>query len=346
MPDLPTSITFSAIVPAYNRAALLPRAIKSCLSQGPRLVEVIVVDDASTDNTVQVAASIDDRRVRILKHAVNRGPGAARNTGALAATGEFLVMLDSDDELLPGAIEFLAEFARNVPERVGNIASSCLRDDGEPSPWPRPAGERLFTYHDFLRFTDLLKVSDWLNCIRRQVFHTLRYHEGRVPEGVFHLDLARQHDFFLTPRFCAHVHCDADNRLSREPLPAFSSNEKLRDNALHMTRALAHVLHVHGHDLKAHAPRSYRRYCREAAGHLALLGLRRPALTFTLANLRYLDVRTVAKTLVGLVSPRYLASLLVLRARARQPGLLAQTGRAGRAGSKPRDDHTNGQMAR
>jgi glycosyltransferase involved in cell wall biosynthesis len=96
---------FSVIIPSYNRAAYLPHTLESALSQ--RLpdgaeVEVILVDDESTDNTPEVAASFGDRIVYIRQK--NRREGAARNTGAAQAHGRYFAFLDSDDFFLEGKL--------------------------------------------------------------------------------------------------------------------------------------------------------------------------------------------------------------------------------------------------
>ncbi len=87
----------SIILPTYNRADSLPTAIRSVLNQTHTEFELIVVDDGSTDGTRAVLASHRDSRVRILRHPVNRGVAAARNTGIAAATGDVLAFIDSDD---------------------------------------------------------------------------------------------------------------------------------------------------------------------------------------------------------------------------------------------------------
>ena len=99
-------VRFSVVIPTYNREGTLPRAIASVLAQTAADIEIVVVDDGSTDNTAAVARAIDDPRVTYVGQP-NRGVSAARNAGAAVATGEFLVFLDSDDELLPDAIATL-----------------------------------------------------------------------------------------------------------------------------------------------------------------------------------------------------------------------------------------------
>lgn len=90
----------SVVIPTYNRAATLGRAVGSVLSQDFRDIEVIIVDDGSTDGTEEVVASFEDKRIRFISHDVNRGVGAARNTGIEAAKGDIVAFQDSDDEWL------------------------------------------------------------------------------------------------------------------------------------------------------------------------------------------------------------------------------------------------------
>ena len=93
--------TASVIIPTYNRGVPLKRAIESVLSQQFEDFELIVVDDASTDDTEAIVERFDDSRVRYLSHRTNRGGSAARNTGIDASEGKFVAFLDDDDEWLP-----------------------------------------------------------------------------------------------------------------------------------------------------------------------------------------------------------------------------------------------------
>lgn len=88
----------SVVIPAFNRAAMIGRAVRSALEQQPHPpAEVIVVDDCSTDATARAA---EQAGARVLRHDANRGPAAARNTGIAAATQPWIGLLDSDDEWL------------------------------------------------------------------------------------------------------------------------------------------------------------------------------------------------------------------------------------------------------
>lgn len=102
---LPTSPTVSVVIPTYNRAGTLRRAIQSVLTQSYRDIELIVVDDASTDASAEILAQIDDPRMRVITHPQNKGFGGALNTGARAAKGSYIAFQDSDDEWLDGKLE-------------------------------------------------------------------------------------------------------------------------------------------------------------------------------------------------------------------------------------------------
>jgi glycosyltransferase involved in cell wall biosynthesis len=89
-------VKIAAVVPVYNRARVLGRAVESIISQSYPLTEIIIVDDGSTDEAMDVARSFDDRRIRIL-HQAHKGAAAARNLGWRSAQADFIAFLDSDD---------------------------------------------------------------------------------------------------------------------------------------------------------------------------------------------------------------------------------------------------------
>jgi len=91
-------VTVSVVIPTYQHVDVLDRAIDSALAQTLSDIEVIVVDDASTDGTIDLLESYDDQRLRYHVHEENLGGSAARNTGIEDAAGEYVAFLDSDDE--------------------------------------------------------------------------------------------------------------------------------------------------------------------------------------------------------------------------------------------------------
>ncbi len=99
----------SIIIPTYNRAHLVKRAIYSVLNQTFKNFELIVVDDGSQDNTKEVLESIDDLRVKIIFQE-NRGVSAARNKGIYESSGDIIALLDSDDEWLEDKLKVHLRF--------------------------------------------------------------------------------------------------------------------------------------------------------------------------------------------------------------------------------------------
>ncbi|GEO82841.1 glycosyltransferase family 2 protein [Pararhodospirillum oryzae] len=93
----------SVVIPAYNRAALIGRAVRSVLAQDVPVHEILVVDDGSSDDLAGALAPFG-AGVRVLRHAINQGAAAARNTGLAAARGSMIAFLDSDDAWKPGKL--------------------------------------------------------------------------------------------------------------------------------------------------------------------------------------------------------------------------------------------------
>jgi glycosyltransferase involved in cell wall biosynthesis len=106
----------SIILCTYNRAALLPNAIRSVLHQSVREWELIVIDDGSNDNTKAIVREFQSKDNRILYHfQTNKGLAKARNAGLRRATGEFLCFVDSDDALAPDHIKRRLLFLERNP---------------------------------------------------------------------------------------------------------------------------------------------------------------------------------------------------------------------------------------
>lgn len=126
----------SVIIPTHNRGDLLPRAVKSVFGQTYGSIEVIVVDDASVDDTPEVVAELEreDSRLRYVRSEINVGNAAARNIGIHRASGEVLAFLDDDDEWLPQKLEY------QLPHIEDYSLVGCLSNkDRHPAEPPRPA---------------------------------------------------------------------------------------------------------------------------------------------------------------------------------------------------------------
>ena len=155
-----TTPLLSVVIPTWNRAHLVCEAIESALNQRAGKVEVIVVDDCSTDATVALVKKSFGSRVQVLTLKARGGQGAARNAGALRASGEFVGFLDSDDIWLPGKLDAeLCVFAE-FPHAIAVISDSHNSFEGQ-----RDSSSR-FAQNGLLAATEgnvrLVDDCDWL----------------------------------------------------------------------------------------------------------------------------------------------------------------------------------------
>jgi glycosyltransferase involved in cell wall biosynthesis len=111
----------SVVIATYNRHEFLRPAIASVLDQTFQDFEVIIVDDASKDETPAVVSSLSDKRVKYVRHAANRGGSAARNTGILRADAKYVALLDDDDEWLPDKLKMQVDLLDNADLKVGIV---------------------------------------------------------------------------------------------------------------------------------------------------------------------------------------------------------------------------------
>jgi glycosyltransferase involved in cell wall biosynthesis len=116
----------SVVIPTYNRPELLKRALSSAINQTYPKLEVIVVDDASSEDVEPIIARFDDPRIKFMRHQKNRGATAARNTGIEHSQGRYLSFLDDDDEWSPDKIAAQME---DLASKGGRYKISyCLRE--------------------------------------------------------------------------------------------------------------------------------------------------------------------------------------------------------------------------
>jgi glycosyltransferase involved in cell wall biosynthesis len=164
----------SVVIPAYNYALYLERAVRSALAQEHRPLDVIIVDDGSTDDTPELGRrlAVESSSVRYIRQE-NAGLSAARNTGIRAALHPFVAFLDADDEWLPSMLCTAIAAFRAQPPETGLVACNSFRIDshgavvGEKRTASR--GDRSFTAADIL-----LKTRFMPSCVvaRRSCFDT------------------------------------------------------------------------------------------------------------------------------------------------------------------------------
>lgn len=140
----------SVIIPLYNRKHLIARCVRSVAAQTYRDLEIIIVDDGSTDDCDAVLESLacEDARIKLIRKE-NGGVSSARNAGLEAASGEYVQFVDSDDELLPSATEtalaaMVEQGADAVVFGLANVSESMVQSAGAP--------QRFLSLADFFRF--------------------------------------------------------------------------------------------------------------------------------------------------------------------------------------------------
>jgi GT2 family glycosyltransferase len=190
----------SVVIPCFNYARYLPDAVESVLTQQGVDVDVIVVDDASTDESLAVARRLAERdpRVRVLGNPANSGPVDTFNRGLAEAKGEFLVRLDADDLLTPGSLSRAVAVMQALPG-VGMVYGRPLHfTEGKlPEPRTRPTGWWVWSGWEWLA----ARCADGTNVItspevvmRRSVVDVVG---GQKP-------LAHTHDMEMWLRISAH----------------------------------------------------------------------------------------------------------------------------------------------
>jgi glycosyltransferase involved in cell wall biosynthesis len=248
---------FTIVIPAFNRAGTITRTIESVLSQDWKDVEIIIVDDGSTDATRAIAEGFASPRLRVLAHARNRGVCPARNTGIEAARGSWIVFLDSDDEFAGTvALSRMAALARTAEPEIAALWFRSRADDGALSP-PRLPALRELDYRAYLGFLEATHGlgRDMIRCVRRSCFTRLRYPDSRMLEDKFHLDFARLFRSRLHEDVLRLYHQDAPERL----VMRLGRLDPARDREFILARArgLALLLAVHGAALARTAPRVF-----------------------------------------------------------------------------------------
>ncbi|MBN9564697.1 MAG: glycosyltransferase family 2 protein [Alphaproteobacteria bacterium] len=144
----------SVIVTCYNRANTIERAIKSVCTQIHSNIEIIIVDDASTDNSLAVIASMRDPRLIFIANSANKGVGGAKNVGIQAAKGDYIAFLDSDDEWLPEKLAKQLAFIGKGQNQVCFTECFIQREDGK---------QFLRTYENFKSSLEAIASGEMYN---------------------------------------------------------------------------------------------------------------------------------------------------------------------------------------
>lgn len=221
--DVPRTTTaiISVVIPTYNRAEFVERAVRSVLGQTYTDLEVLIVDDGSTDDSRDRIETLRhaDRRIRYFCHDSNRGAQAARNTGIQAASGPYVAFLDSDNQWLPRKLERQMALFSNKSTSPGVVYCGYSKVS--------PAGDVLHEYvprHRGLVYKQTL--VDWLTdtstiVVRKDILEDIHGFDDTVSshqEWDLCIRLARECEFDFVPECLAIYHEHALPSISKDYL--------------------------------------------------------------------------------------------------------------------------------
>lgn len=304
-----TAPLLSVFVSAWNREDTIGRCFDSIFGQSFDDYEVVAVDDASMDQTLEIMKSYDDPHLRIVRHTRNLGKNPARSTAIRHCRGRWLLKLDSDDALLPNCLATFAELAQNVDDTVGIVGLSYNYDDGTTGPVPSFPEEDV-GLTGWLQWVDTAKRVDFLTCFRREVLDMFPMPSDGRGSVQMMLRIASRWRIRVLPQPGGVVYTDAANRLSINKKTLLPPDAKIA-----MGDEANETLQEFGAQLRDHAPRMYRKVCYRAGWWYLLAGRRfRGGWNMLRYILRWpSEVKAWPWLLLGLIGPGALRWVLTRR---------------------------------
>lgn len=262
----------SVVMPTHNRGGMLERAVASVLAQTHSDLELIVVDDGSTDNTAAVLSSVDDARLVCIRLEQRSGAAVARNTGIRRARGELVAFQDSDDHWLPTKLARQLDVMTAGGSAVGAVGGRYLIGDQDASDQiSAPRLEQGFGYEAELLDGRCLITPVWL--IRRSVLDGLHLFDERM--GCLE-------DWDLMLRLSQRT---AMRAVPETVLIKYGAPDSLGGDIDRRAPAMEEILRRHGQRFLAH-PRRHAAFCLELAYLCVLRGRPRLALRYAASSLR------------------------------------------------------------
>lgn len=198
----------SVIIPLYNKEPIIERSLQSVLSQDYDDFEVVVVNDGSTDHSADIVRSINDPRIRLIEQE-NGGPSKARNTGTKNAKGEWILFLDADDELQPGALMAFSQKTSAVPEAdmfLGEVIIEKSAKDILTKKYREGFVNNIFKSHIFGLLYQCSGSTLYRKSLCEQNFFDERIRRYEDLERLFRL--YRQYSLYLCPFAVAKINVD------------------------------------------------------------------------------------------------------------------------------------------
>ncbi len=232
----------SVIIPTFNRSHCIGRALKSVAMQQCGDLEVVIGDDASTDDTIAKALGIMPE-VRIARLVINRGAASARNAAMKVASGEFLAFLDSDDEWLPGKLECQLAYLRDHPD-VAVCATGHLLQTRQGTRVEFPGGNE--NWRRELHFAQSFHGAS-TPLVRHAVLESVGFQDEKLrvlEDWDWMLRIAQQYPIHVLPQMLSVIHenhpSDPDHTIrSMEYFLLKHREEFLREGSSHAQRVIS-----------------------------------------------------------------------------------------------------------
>jgi len=210
----------SVVIPTYNRAELVSRAVASVQRQSLDDWELVVVDDASTDDTRALIEALEDPRILYVRRDVNGGVAAAQNTGLDRAVGRHVLFLHSDDELMPECLSRLTDALDHAPPEIGGVEAGLEIVEPGTTVRRRPYLEAADA-RSLLGFQSGVHISTLL--LKREVAASVRFDEDLrgVEDRDFCVRLVRTAALGFDPEPLVRIHRSRDGLTAQPKGPIY-----------------------------------------------------------------------------------------------------------------------------
>lgn len=216
----------SVIIPTYNRGRLILNSVTSVLNQTYKNIELIVVDDCSTDNTEEILKSINDSRIKYVKLEKNSGACVARNKGIEISRGEFIAFNDSDDLWLPEKINSQLDFLYENNAEISFCKMECRTPENNfIHNFPNIEFDRKISYKDLLKYNSASTQTIFgkTDCFKEIIFDATM---PRLQDWDEVLRLSQKFSVFYQNKILVHTFFQKDS-ISTHPEKAVLAMEML-----------------------------------------------------------------------------------------------------------------------
>ena len=254
----------SIIVPIYNTKSYLKRCIDSLITQSLEQIEIILVDDGSTDESGLICDQFGEKddRVRVF-HRKNEGQSAARNYGISVARGEYVMFVDSDDWVMPEYCKKPFTLAKENNADIVLFRANVFSGEGVRIEQPViPLKDGVISKEEAFLFLDKgIDNTPWNKLYRKNLFDTIQF-----PQGVFYEDIGTTYKTIMAADIICYASAELYNYYnSREGSASSQKNIKKVEDMFDMLFQKIHDMNDWGYDCKEYAT-------RQALSYLVLIG--------------------------------------------------------------------------